>query len=261
MRLMALAVKSIRDRVLSGELLTGTFLNIGSSITVEIAGDSGFDWILIDLEHGPSGQHDLLHLLQAAGTTPAAPIVRIPSNDTVLFKKTLDLGASGIMVPWVLNTTEAEEAVAAMRYPPNGIRGVAKSPRAVGFGRSFDDYFARSAERLLTVIQIERKDAVECAGQIAAIDGVDVLFVGPMDLSVSLGNPGQFDHPLQVAAYKKVIESTRRAGKAAGILLAEAEQIESAIALGFTFVAIGSDGALVVKGMQNFAEAFVKFKG
>ena len=166
---MALAMKSIRDRVLNGELLTGTFLNIGSSITVEIAGDSGFDWILIDLEHGPSGQHSLLHLLQAAAATPAAPIVRIPANEPVLFKKTLDLGASGIMVPWVLNAEEAKDVVAAMRYPPAGIRGVAKSPRAIGFGRSFDDYFARSAECLLTVIQIERKEAVEDAERIAAL--------------------------------------------------------------------------------------------
>lgn len=258
---MALAMKSIRDRVLNGELLTGTFLNIGSSITVEIAGDSGFDWILIDLEHGPSGQHSLLHLLQAAAATPAAPIVRIPANEPVLFKKTLDLGASGIMVPWVLNAEEAKDVVAAMRYPPAGIRGVAKSPRAIGFGRSFDDYFARSAECLLTVIQIERKEAVEDAERIAAIDGVDVLFIGPMDLSVSLGNPGQFDHPLQIAAYEKVVESARQAGKAAGILLADVSQIESTVRMGFTFVAIGSDGALVMSGMSNLVEAFSKFKG
>ena len=257
---MAIAVKSIRDRILCGELLTGTFLNMGSSITVEIAGDSGFDWILIDLEHSPSGQHGLLHLLQAAAATPAAPIVRIPSNEPVLFKKTLDLGASGIMVPWVLNAEEAKAAVAAMRYPPDGIRGVAKSPRASGYGRSFDDYFARSAERLLTVIQIERKEAVEDAERIAAIDGVDVLFIGPMDLSVSLGNPGQFDHPLQIAAYEKVIASARRAGKAAGILLADIGQIESTLRLGFTFVAIGSDGALVTSGMSELAEAFSQYK-
>lgn len=257
---MAVEVRSIRDRVLNGELLTGTFLNIGSSLTVEIAGDSGFDWILIDLEHGPGDHDSLVHHLQAASATPAAPIVRIASNEPTRFKKALDLGASGIMVPWVRNAEAAAAAVAAMRYPPRGIRGVAKSPRAIGFGRNFDDYFARNHELLLTVIQIERAEAIDDIDRIAAIDGVDVLFIGPMDLSVSLGNPGQFDHPLQQEAYAKVVESARKAGKAAGILLASIDQIESTLETGFTFVALGSDGALVTNGMMNIAAAFEKFK-
>ena len=257
---MSVTVNSIRERVLNGELLTGTFLNLGSSVTVEMSGDSGFDWILIDLEHGPSDQDSLLYLLQAASATPASPIVRIAFNETVRFKKALDLGAAGIMVPWIRNAEEAKEAVAAMRYPPLGIRGVAKSPRATGFSYSFDDYFERNHELLLTVIQIERTEALEEIDQIASIHGVDVLFIGPMDLSVSLGHPGDFQHPDQQEAYRKVIAAANEHGKSAGILLQSIEQIEPTIELGFKFVAIGSDSALVGRGMRELASAFDRFK-
>ena len=250
---MSVTVNSIRERVLNGELLTGTFLNLGSSVTVEMSGDSGFDWILIDLEHGPSGQDSLLHLLQAASTTPASPVVRIAFNETARFKKTLDLGAAGIMVPWIQNAEEAKQAVAAMRYPPLGIR-------ATGYSYSFDDYFERNHELLLTVIQIERTEALEEIDQIASVDGVDVLFIGPMDLSVSLGHPGDFQHPDQQEAYRKVIAAATKHGKSAGILLQSIEQIEPTVELGFKFIAIGSDSALVGSGMRELVSAFNQFK-
>ncbi len=257
---MSVTVNSIRQRVLNGDLLTGTFLNLGSSVTVEMSGDSGLDWLLIDLEHGPSDQDSLLHLLQAASATPASPIVRIAFNETVRFKKTLDLGAAGVMVPWIRNAEEAKEAVSAMRYPPRGIRGVAKSPRGTGFGYNFDDYFARNHELLLTVIQIERVEALEEIDEIASIDGVDVLFIGPMDLSVSLGHPGDFQHPEQQEAYRKVIAAAKNNGKSAGILLQTIDQIEPTVELGFKFIAIGSDSALVGSGMREFASALGRFK-
>jgi 2-keto-3-deoxy-L-rhamnonate aldolase RhmA len=249
-------MKWIRERVLSGELLGGTFLNLGSSLTAEIAGQSGLDWLLIDLEHGAGDRHELLFQLQAIESTPAAAIVRIAWNDPVRFKRILDLGSSGIMVPYVQSADEARRAVAAMRYPPAGVRGVASMHRACGFGSNFDEYFRSADSQLLTVVQIETAAAVDHVDEIAAVDGVDVLFVGPMDLSISLGIARQWDHPAFSAAVNKVVSACRKEGKAAGTLVQSEEQIERSVAVGFSFLALSSDGAMVVKGMRGAAAAF-----
>jgi 4-hydroxy-2-oxoheptanedioate aldolase len=144
-----------RKRVLAREWLVGTFLNLGSAMTVEIAGLAGFDWLLIDHEHGPGGEDTLLHQLHAASATPAFPIVRVAANETPRFKRALDMGAFGVMAPYVSTAAEARAAVAAVRYPPHGIRGVAKFHRGAGFGGDFEDYYLHGHERLLTVVQIE----------------------------------------------------------------------------------------------------------
>ncbi len=257
---MKLNVKPIRERVLNRDVLSGIFLNLGSSITAEIAANSGFDWVLLDTEHGAGDHDDLRHQLQAVTGTQAAPIVRIASNEIPRFKRALDLGASGIMVPWISSAQEAEQVVAAMRYPPLGIRGVASSPRACGYGTAFDDYFAHNHELLTTVVQIEREEAITNIDQIAAVDGVDVLFVGPLDLSVSLGIPRQFDNPRFLQARNRVAEAARNAGKAAGILLLSPDQADSAFEVGFTFVALGSDGALVANGTRQIADTLNGYK-
>jgi 2-keto-3-deoxy-L-rhamnonate aldolase RhmA len=251
-------MKWIRERVLSGELMGGTFLNLGSSLTAEIAGQAGFDWLLIDLEHGAGDRHELLFQLQAIESTPAAPIVRIAWNDPVRCKRILDLGPSGIMVPYVQSAEEARRAVAAMRYPPAGVRGVASMHRASGFGSSLDEYLRSADSQLLTVVQIETLAAVDHADEIAAVEGVDVLFVGPMDLSISLGIARQWDHPAFSAAVNRVVSACRKAGKVAGTLVLGEEQIERSVAIGFSFLALSSDGALVVKGMRQAAAAFRK---
>ena len=254
-------IKDFRQRVLNRELLSGTFINLGSSVTVEIAGSSGFDWVLIDVEHGLGDQESLVHQIQAVSSTPAAPFVRIAWNDPPRFKRVLDLGATGIMIPYVSNVAEAEQAVASMRYPPRGIRGVAKLNRACGFGQDFDDYFAHSHEQLVTVIQIETQEAVDNIDDLAAVEGVDALFIGPLDLSVNLGIPQQFDHPRFLEARSKVAEAARKAGKAAGILLLNPDQVEEIVQAGFTFVALGSDGGLVAAGMRQLASAFEQHRG
>ena len=167
-------MKWIRERALKRELLGGTFLNLGSSLTAEIAGNAGFDWVLVDLEHGAGDRSELLLQLQAIESTPAVPLVRIPTNDPVIFKRVLDLGASGIMVPYVQTADEARKAVAAMRYPPDGVRGVAVMNRACGFGPGFEEYFKSAGSRLLTILQIETPLAVDNIDAIAAVDGADV---------------------------------------------------------------------------------------
>lgn len=253
-------MKYLRQRALRGELLAGTWLNLGSSLTAEMAGRAGFDWVLVDMEHGAGDQHSLVHQLQALDTTNAAGVVRIAWNEAPRFKRVLDQGASGIMVPYVNTAEAARQAVAAMRYPPQGVRGVARSNRAAGFGQDFAAYFAEANENLLTVVQIETAEAIANVEEIAAVEGVDVLFVGPLDLSVSLGIPGQSTHPDFRAAIRRVIDAARKAGKAAGILLGSAEQIAPTVEDGFTFIAVGSDGVMVAQGMNALSAAFADFR-
>lgn len=244
-----------RRRALAREWLCGTFLNIGSPITTEIAGLAGFDWVLIDHEHGPGGEDTLLHQLHAAGSTPAFPIVRVAANEAARFKRVLDQGAYGVMVPYVNTADEARAAVSAMRYPPRGIRGVAKFNRGAAFGADFDEYFAFAHERLLSVIQIETPQGVANVDEIAAVDGADVIFVGPTDLSFNLGIPDQLESAVFKEALQKVSAAAVKHGKAAGILVHSPTLVPMCRDLGFTFVALGSDGGAVRAAMAAFVAA------
>lgn len=235
------------------ELLAGTFLNLGSSAAVEIAAETGFDWVLIDLEHGSGSFTELRSQLLATRGSSAAPIVRIPSIDQDLVKFSMDSGAAGIMFPYVANATEAERAVSFMTYPPHGVRGVAQVIRASEYGRNWKGYLAEASSRALTVIQIETPEAAAQADEIAAVQGVDVLFIGPMDLSVNLGHPGDFTPPGFVAHLRNVVDACERHGKTAGIL-SRPELVSQHKSLGFRFVALGSDAGAIVQGMtQNLA--------
>lgn len=244
-------MKSIRSRVRAGDILLGCFLNLGSSLTAEIVGDAGFDWVLLDLEHGVGTERELLHQLQALEHTPAAAIVRVESNDRPRFHRTLDLGAHGIMVPRVDTPTQAEQAIASIRFPPMGIRGVATLSRAGGFGTRTSAYFAKAKDDILGIVQIESKESLQHLDAIAAIEGVDVLFIGPSDLTQSLGIPGQIDSPQFLDAVRLTAEATARHGKASGILLRCPEDLPRFRQMGFTFLACGSDGGLITRGAQT----------
>ena len=241
-----------RQRVLAREYVVGTFLNLGSPVTVEIAGLAGFDWVLLDHEHGPGGEDTMLHQLQAAAATPTFPIVRIAINETARFKRALDMGASGVMVPYVNTADEARAAVQAMRYPPHGIRGVAKFNRGAGFSGDFEDYYLHAHERLLTVVQIETAEAVANIDEIAAVDGADVLFVGPADLSYNLGIRDQLESPRFTEALQKVSAAAKKHGKAAGILVHANPLVAKVRDLGYTFVSLGSDGGGVRNALLGF---------
>ena len=244
-----------RKRVLAREWLIGTFLNLGSPMTVEIAGLAGYDWLLIDHEHGPGGQDTLLHQLHAASGTPAFPIVRIAQNETPRFKRVLDMGALGVMVPYVSTAAEAHAAVQAMRYPPHGIRGVAKFNRGAGFGGDFEEYYAHAHERLLTVIQIETVEAINNIDAIAGVHGADVLFVGPTDLSYNMGIRDQLESQTFTDALRQVSAAAQKHGKAAGILVHNPALVPKVRELGYTFAALGSDGGAVRAGLLGFAAA------
>lgn len=252
---MAFDPQSFRQRVLARETLVGTWLNLGSSITAEIAAQSGFDWVLIDTEHGIGEHETLVHQLQAVAGNPCAALVRVAANDVVRFKRVLDLGAHGVMVPWIGSETEARQAVAAVRYPPRGLRGAASTTRATRFGlRPFSEAYEHAHEEILTVLQIERLEVLSEVEAIAAIDGVDVLFVGPLDLSVSMGIPQEFDHPEFVAALQRVSDAAAAHGKAAGFLTMNPKHATAWKAMGYSFVAYGSDGGMVTQGMQAAVE-------
>ena len=253
-------MRFLRKRVLAGEVLAGTFCNLGSPFTTEIAGNAGFDWLLLDLEHGAGDQSELMRQLQAADAAATPALVRIAWNEPWRFKRVLDAGAAGVMVPWVSTPEEARAAAEAMRYFPDGVRGAATLIRANGFSRKRDEYLEAANDNLLTVVQIETRQAVDNAAAIAAVEGVDVLFVGPFDLSIGLGIRGQFEHPRLVAALETVVAGARAAGKAAGILLQRPDQVAATVERGFTFIALGSDGGLVANGMATLADAFTPYR-
>lgn len=251
-------MKNLKQRVRHGETVFGCFLSLGSALTAEIMGYAGYDWALIDLEHGAGGEREALSQMQALEATGAAAVVRVESNARQRAHRVLDLGACGVMFPRIDTAEAAREAVAAMRYPPQGVRGVAFSNRACAFGSSFRPYMEASLDSLLSIVQIETPEAVAHVEAIAAVDGVDVLFIGPSDLSHSLGILGQFEDPRYKDAVEKTATAAARCGKAAGILLPKPDDLEFYRARGFTFLASGSDGVL----LNNAARALVaRLKG
>ena len=241
----------IRQRVLDGDLLFGMIANLGSSITVEIIGAAGYDWIWLDHEHGMGGFSEMVHQLQAANATPAAPVVRVVWNDFPLIKRVLDMGASGVIVPYINTAAEAAQVVRAMRYPPEGIRGVARLLRSNSFGFEFDSYFERANRDLLTVVQVETAESVKNAEAIAAIDGIDSLVIGPTDLSTSLGIFGQFKNPILWEAFAQVAAACKKYGKSAGILLPAQDDVDRLVEMGFRMIATGADGSLLANALKT----------
>jgi 4-hydroxy-2-oxoheptanedioate aldolase len=179
--------------------------------------------------------------------------VRIAWNEVPRFKRVLDAGAHGVMVPYINTEAEAKAAVAALRYPPRGIRGVAKLNRGAGYGADFEPYYLHCHEWLVLAAQVETPEAVKNIEKIAGVDGVDVLFVGPTDLTYNMGIRDQFDNPLYVDAQKRVVAAARAAGKAAGILVHNPALVGRCRELGFSFVSLGSDGGAAVSGLRAFA--------
>jgi len=239
---------SIRARALAGETLFGLFLDLGSPTSAEACAAAGYDWLLIDLEHGAATETDLLTLLLAIEVRGGTALVRPQSGERLRIGRALDMGASGIMVPRLDSAAEAREAVAFLRYPPDGVRGVAIRVRGAGLGTLGHGEIRTRNDQILGIVQIESLGALHEADAIAAIDGVDVLFVGPADLTHALRVPGQFQDPSYLAALEAVVAACRAHGKAAGILVYDAKLVPRLLEIGFTFVGIGADGALVSEG-------------
>lgn len=246
---------NLRRRILAGETLFGTFLGLGSVVASELCARAGFDWVIIDLEHGAGTETDLLASLLAVSTTPTTALVRPQSGDRLRIGRALDHGAHGLMIPRVDVAEQAREAISFMRFPPDGVRGVALSTRGAGLGeRGHADVRGINAH-LVGIIQVESSSAVEHAAEIASIDGADVLFVGPADLSHSLGIPGQFENPVYLKALEHVVAAADAEGKATGILLRDAAALPRHLELGFRFIGLGSDGAFIADGARAVLRA------
>jgi 4-hydroxy-2-oxoheptanedioate aldolase len=246
----------LRSQIRSGETLIGVFSDLASPMAAEINGRAGFDWTVIDLEHGAATESELLALLYAVGSTPMTPIVRVQSAERLRVGRALDLGAAGIMLPQLQSADDVRAAVRFLRYPPVGSRGIALRTRGGGMGTLGHADIARVVnERIIGVVQIEAAGTLAEADAIAAMDEVDVLFVGPADLSHNLGVPGRFDEPVYQDALRTVVTACQRNGKAAGILVYEAAGFAPHHELGFRFIGLGSEGSFVSSGAKAMLQA------
>ncbi len=234
--------------------LFGVGAQLGSSLTVEMIGIAGFDFAWIDCEHGMGDTGDLLRQLQAAGIAGMPAVVRIRDNDPNLVKQVLDQGAAGLMVPLVNTADEAVGFAQAMRYPPTGTRGVSMAGRCHAYGAEAEAYHAQANDSLLAVVQIEKEEALANCREIAAVEGVDVLFVGPFDLTTDMGIPRQFNHPRFIGALEKVASAAAEHGKAAGLLVTDLDRLDEFIGMGFTFLVVGIDTMLLTRTLRELRD-------
>jgi 2-dehydro-3-deoxyglucarate aldolase/4-hydroxy-2-oxoheptanedioate aldolase len=241
----------LRRRVLAGEPTLGLWLNLGSLVAADIVARAGFDWVVLDLEHGLSSDPELLARLVAVQGTPTAALIRVVSGERMRVGRVLDLGADGLVIPRLETLESVRETLSWMRYPPAGIRGVAAGTRGAGYGSVPHAGIHAIDERILGVFQVESRLAVDASAALAATEGVDVLFVGPADLSHDMGIPGEFAHPDFLAALEQVASAAAAHGKAAGILLGDASEVPAYRARGFGFLGIGSDSGLLVRGARD----------
>ena len=247
-------MKNLKKRLKQGEMLNGCWLNLGSPLTAEIVGLSGFDWVLIDLEHGAGTEKDVLAQLQALESTTTTPLVRVESSDAPRISRVLDMGAYGVMCPKVNNAEEAKKVINGLHYPPFGNRGVAKMVRATQFALNFDTYYKDSKDNILGIVQIETVEALDHLDAIAAVEGVDVLFIGPADLTMAMGIFGQFDHPTFLTAVHNIVQAAKNAGKETGILIFNPNDYDKYHNMGIKFIACGADATFVADGARNMAK-------
>jgi 4-hydroxy-2-oxoheptanedioate aldolase len=228
-----------------------------SPVAAEILAGAGFDWILVDGEHAPNDIATLLPQLQAMRGGTAEPVFRIPWNEPVIIKRALDVGARSLLIPFVQNAGEAHKAVAAVRYPPLGIRGVAVVTRASDYGR-VQNYHLNAHLDTCVLVQVETKSALGEIEAIAEVEGVDGIFIGPSDLAASFGHLGNPKQPEVQAAVLAAAARIRAKGKSAGTLTANADDAEALFEAGYNFIAVGSDVGILARNAEALATRFRK---
>ncbi|WP_460797296.1 HpcH/HpaI aldolase family protein [Microbacterium sp. GXF0217] len=249
--------RSFRERLAEADRpQIGMWVCSGSPMIAEIAAGSGVDWLLIDMEHSANSLSSVLAQLQAVAAYPVAPLVRVPWNDAVIIKQVLDLGAQNIIVPMVSSADEAAAAVAATRYPPLGIRGVGSALSRSARWNRVDGYLQDAAAHVSLTVQIETSAGVEHAADIAAVDGVDAVFVGPSDLAASVGRLGEQAHPEVLDAVARTFAAVKAAGKPVGVNAFGPAGADAYIAQGADFVAVGADVAMLARASEALAARF-----
>ena len=224
----------------------GTWVMSASPVVAEAVGCAGFDWAVVDMEHTPLDLMDLVHMLQAIAGTPMLPITRVPWNDTVMVKRVLDAGAQSLMFPFVQTVQEARQAVAAARYPPAGVRGMAAMSRGSRFG-TVKDYFKVANDAVSVIVQVETPQAMARMHDIASVAGVDSVFIGPGDLSGAMGHVGNLLHPEVVALMGEGVKACHRAGKPVGTVGGTPEAVATYRGLGFDYIGCASDLGLLMR--------------
>ena len=252
---MDLPANTFKRALKANKLQIGLWSSLSSHYAVELLAGSGFDWLLLDTEHSPNDLESVLQQLQAAAPYPTHPVVRVPWNDMVTIKRYLDIGAQSLLIPYVQNAEEAKAAVAYTRYPPKGVRGVAGATRATRFGR-VKDYAKRAHEEICVLVQVETQTALDSLEKIAAVDGVDGVFIGPADLHASLGYAGETNNPKVMPIIDDAIRRIRKAGKAPGILTGVEADAKRWIQCGGLFVAVGADTGVLARGSEALAAKF-----
>ena len=240
---------NFRQRLRQNELLLGTMLTLPSPEVAEIIAACGYDWLFMDGEHGNLSTLDWQRMLQAVAGRSAA-IIRVAENTERDIKKVLDIGADGIIAPQVNSAEEARHVVACCKYPPRGIRGVGLA-RAQGYGRNFAEYMESANDRIAVIIQAEHIDAVNNIDDIVKVDGIDAVFIGPYDLSASMGRMGEVDHPEVVEAIDRVHRACRENDITMGYFGTTAESVEGYIDKGCNFICAGVDAGFVSQGAQQ----------
>jgi 2-dehydro-3-deoxyglucarate aldolase len=248
---------SFKRRLGAGETLIGCWCSLANPITTEVLGLAGFDWLLLDGEHAPNDVTTFIPQLMALKDSASAPVVRPSWNDAVEIKRLLDAGFYNILVPFVQSADDARRAVAATRYPPAGIRGVSVSQRSNRFG-TVADYFRDIDANITVLVQIESRAGMDAAGEIAAVDGVDGVFVGPSDLAAALGHLGNPGEASVQAAIAQVFDAAKAAGKPTGILTPVEADARRYLAMGATFVAVGSDLGVFRNATQQLRDRFAR---
>ena len=252
---MDLPRNAFKHALAAGKPQIGLWSSLSSSYGVEVIAGAGFDWILLDSEHSPADLENLLTQLQAAAPYPTHAVVRVPWNDMVTIKRTLDIGAQSLLIPYVSTADEARAAVSYTRYPPAGVRGVAGTTRATRFGR-IKDYARRAHEEICLLVQVETQAALDSIEAICAVDGVDGVFIGPADLHASLGRAGEIAHPEVKPVIDQALRRIRKSGKAPGILTPNEGDARRWLECGALFVAVGADVGILARGAESLADKF-----
>ena len=248
---MDLPVNHFKRAIVSDRNPVGAWLSGAAASTAEAMGCAGFDFLVVDMEHTPIDVPQVIEILRTLAGTPAQAVVRPPWNDFVMVKRVLDAGAQTVLFPFVQNADEARRAVAATRYPPQGIRGVAGTHRASRFGL-VDDYLKRANGEMCVIVQIETVSAFERLDEIAAVPGVDSIFIGPSDLSASMGFLGDAGNAAVQEKLAAGAQACRRLGKPCGIIGGNPDMVRKFLDYGFSWVAMGSDMSLMVGRAQEY---------
>ena len=240
----------------AGETQIGLFLGLANAYTAEVVATAGFDWLLIDGEHGPNDLRTIIAQLQALAPYPVRPVVRTVDHDVARIKQLLDGGAQTLMVPMVESAADAEKLVRAMRYPPNGIRGVGTAMARAARWNGVNGYFAQADQEMCLIVQIESTTGLAALDEILQVAGVDAVFIGPSDLAASMGYLGNPGHPEVKAAVEGAIRKIAAAGLAAGVFSADPAAAEAYRQIGASFLLVGVDALLLRNSAVALADKF-----